>query len=225
MNEQWKINDIINIWVRRWWIVVLCGVLVGVFSFLYSTFLIAPMYTSSGRLYVNNTNKTTIGNMTINDINVSLKLVHTYAEILNSETFRQTISRKLDSEVSASEIRRMLEMKSVGETEILEVTATAKDPQVAQDVVQAILLNAPSEIVRVVKAGSVEIIDNANLPTSPSSPNLRNNTLLGILIGMALAILIILMIEFFDITVKTDEDLIAKHDKPVLGVIPSLPTK
>lgn len=104
----------------------------------------------------------------------------------------------------------------------MKVSASSTDPEMARKVVQAILVSAPEEIVRVVKAGSVEIIDNANVPTIPSSPNIQLNTIIGILAGILLSILIIFIIEFFDTTVKDEADLTNKYALPVLGVIPNL---
>ena len=222
MEEQININDILSLFVRRWWVILLCGLIVGAVTFSFTYFLVAPVYTSSGTLYVNNVKDKNAINLTQNDIMLSQKLVNTYAEILNSETFRQNISRKLDSEVTSSQLKKMIKMSGVGETEILKVSASSTDPEMARKVVQAILVSAPEEIVRVVKAGSVEIIDNANVPTIPSSPNIQLNTIIGILAGILLSILIIFIIEFFDTTVKDEADLTNKYALPVLGVIPNL---
>ena len=222
MEEQININDILSLFARRWWVILLCGLIVGAVTFSFTYFLVAPVYTSSGTLYVNNVKDKNAINLTQNDIMLSQKLVNTYAEILNSETFRQNISRKLDSEVTSSQIKKMIKMSGVGETEILKVSASSTDPEMARKVVQAILVSAPEEIVRVVKAGSVEIIDNANVPTIPSSPNIQLNTIIGILAGILLAILIIFIIEFFDTTVKDEADLTNKYELPVLGTIPNL---
>ena len=222
MEEQININDILSLFARRWWVILLCGLIVGAVTFSFTYFLVAPVYTSSGTLYVNNVKDKNAINLTQNDIMLSQKLVNTYAEILNSETFRQNISRKLDSEVTSSQLKKMIKMSGVGETEILKVSASSTDPEMARKVVQAILVSAPEEIVRVVKAGSVEIIDNANVPTIPSSPNIQLNTIIGILAGILLSILIIFIIEFFDTTVKDEADLTNKYALPVLGVIPNL---
>ena len=222
MEEQININDILSLFARRWWVILLCGLIVGAVTFSFTYFLVAPVYTSSGTLYVNNVKDKNAINLTQNDIMLSQKLVNTYAEILNSETFHQNISRKLDSEVTSSKLKKMIKMSGVGETEILKVSASSTDPEMARKVVQAILVSAPEEIVRVVKAGSVEIIDNANVPTIPSSPNIQLNTNIGILAGILLSILIIFIIEFFDTTVKDEADLTNKYALPVLGVIPNL---
>lgn len=85
MEEQININDILSLFARRWWVILLCGLIVGAVTFSFTYFLVAPVYTSSGTLYVNNVKDKNAINLTQNDIMLSQKLVNTYAEILNSE--------------------------------------------------------------------------------------------------------------------------------------------
>lgn len=198
------------------------GVLVGLLTLLCSVYLIDPTYTSNGTLYVVNNQESQLRTYTASEYNLSVQLVNTYSEILKSDTFCQTISKRLNSKVSASQIKGMLSMNGVGETEILKVSAVSKNPELAREVVQEVLNNAPQEIMRVVKAGSVEIIDNASMPVNPTSPNVKKNTLLGCLVGIFLAALAVFVLEMLDTTVKDEEELSMKYQLPVLGVIPNL---
>lgn len=223
MNEHnMKLSGILNILLKRWWIILVSSLVAGLLTFAYSAYLIDPTYTSSGTLYVVNNTENSMPYYSPSEYTLSVQLVNTYSEILKSDTFCQTISKRLNSRVSASQVKSMLSMSGVGETEILRVSAVSKNPELAREVVQEVLNNAPEEIMRVVKAGSVEIIDNARLPTSPTSPNVRRNTLLGCLLGAMIAALIVYILEMFDTTVKEEVELSEKYDVPVLGIIPDL---
>lgn len=223
MEEQSvNLSDILNIFLKRWWIILLSGLLIGLLAFAYSAYLVDPKYTSSGTLYVVNNPENQMKTYTFSEYNLSVQLVNTYSEILRSDTFCQTISKRLNSKVSASQVKNMLIMEGVGETEILQVSAISKNPELAREVVQEVLNNAPDEIMRVIKAGSVEIIDNASMPVTPTSPDIRRNTLLGFLAGLVLATLAVYALALFDTTVKDEEELTEKYDIPVLGIIPNL---
>jgi len=217
-----NLSEVLNIFAKRWWIILLSGLLVGLLTFAYSAYLIDPTYTSSGTLYVVNNRENQVHTYTASEYTLSVQLVNTYSEILKSDTFCQTISKRLNSRVSASQVKAMLAMNGVGETEILRVSAVSKSPELAREVVQEVLNNAPEEIMRVVKAGSVEIIDNAGMPVEPTSPNVRRNTVVGCLAGLILAALIIYILEMFDTTVKDEDELSEKYQIPVLGIIPDL---
>lgn len=223
MEEQnINLSEILNIFVKRWWIILISGLVAGLLTFAYSAYLIDPTYTSSGTLYVVNNPESQVHTYTASEYTLSVQLVNTYSEILKSSTFCQTISKRLNSRISASQVKSMLTMSGVGETEILRVNAVSKNPELAREVVQEVLNNAPEEIMRVVKAGSVEIIDNASMPTSPTAPNVRNNTVIGCLVGLILAALAIYILEMFDTTVKDEDELSEKYEVPVLGIIPDL---
>jgi succinoglycan biosynthesis transport protein ExoP len=71
--------------------------------------------------------------------------------------------------------------------------------------------------------GGVQVTQEAAVPSSPSSPNTKSNTLiggvLGLLIGLGLAILLERLDR--DRRIKEPEDLEAIYDLPLLGVVPA----
>lgn len=223
MDEQSiSLSEVLHIFAKRWWMILLCGLLIGVLTFVVSSFLIVPTYSSSGTLYVVNNTENQIHTYTVSEYALSVQLVHTYSEILKSDTFCQTVSKRMNAKVTAAQVKNMLSMQGVGETEILRVSAESENPEVAREVVQEVLNNAPAEIMRVVKAGSVEIIDNASVPVEPVSPNVERNTLIGFLAGVILATLAVYILEMFDTTVRDEEELDERYSVPVLGIIPDL---
>ena len=62
----------------------------------------------------------------------------------------------------------------------------------------------------------------ARLETSPYSPNVINNTLLGMVIGIVIGIVIALCLEFFNKKINSSEKLEEIYGYPVLGEIPNL---
>ncbi len=68
-------------------------------------------------------------------------------------------------------------------------------------------------------ANQVSIVDPAVASSGPAAPKLVTNTLLGILVGLLLAIAISFLIEYLDDTVKTAQDVEAVTHLPALGTI------
>ncbi len=77
-------------------------------------------------------------------------------------------------------------------------------------------LNAASGI----STSNISIIDLADPPLSPSSPNLMHNLAIGLLLGTALAALVVLVRDHFDDSIRVPEDIEHKLHLPLLGVIP-----
>ncbi|MCB2077140.1 MAG: polysaccharide biosynthesis tyrosine autokinase [Novosphingobium sp.] len=77
-------------------------------------------------------------------------------------------------------------------------------------------LNAAAGIT----ASNISIIDNADAPLYPSSPNLFMNLAIALLLGAGIAGLVVLLREQFDDSIKVPEDVESKLHVPLLGVIP-----
>lgn len=203
-------------------IIVLCTVIGGIAAFGVSNYVIDPTFTSRVSMYVNNNPnaETTVAN--INDINTSQKLVSTYIEILKSDNVLSKVCEATGLEYTAADVRKMMSASAVNGTEIFEVKVTAKDSEEAALIANTIAELAPEEIIRVVKAGSVELIDQAVPAEGPSSPNVLLNTLIGFMLGGVLSVLGVLVAAMLDNRVKDEEDLKKYYDMPVLGAIPDL---
>lgn len=225
MLNELTIQDIIIIFLKRWWLLLIGLIIGGTIAFLYTEYFIDPVFTSRGSLYVNNKNTSAItpNNTTnINDLTVAAKLVDTYKVILKSDRFISIIKQQSHLNYSIDELKRMISMQGVENTEVLEVVVTTKNPNQSQLIAQTILSNAKDEIIRVVEAGNVKIVDDANLPYLPSAPNKRTNTALGLILGLIAAVALIILAEMMDSTIKDEDDLERNYDIPIVGCIPNL---
>lgn len=71
-----------------------------------------------------------------------------------------------------------------------------------------------------VSLSNISIIDNAEVPKGPSSPNLFKNLLVGLIIGLGLAAMVVFFKDQFDDAIRVPEDIEAKLTLPLLGVVP-----
>ena len=77
-------------------------------------------------------------------------------------------------------------------------------------------LNASSGIT----ASNIAIVDEAQVPRSPSSPNMRRNVLVALLLGIALAAALVFLRDQLDDRLRVPEDVESKVGLALLGVIP-----
>ena len=222
MNIELDIRQIVIILWRKVWVLILLIAVFGAAAFSYSFWLITPLYSASTSMYVYNQQNRTNSIITSSDLTTSQKLVSTYIVVLKSNSVLEKVSRELDNKYSAEQIREMLTASSIDGTEAFEINVIHKDPEVARTIANTIANAAPAEITRVVKAGAVEVIDFATLPEEPTSPNIKLNTAIGALAGLAIAVILVLLLAMADTAVRSEEDLTEVFDIPVLGVIPKL---
>lgn len=216
------LKDLLELlWRKALWIIlsILFG---GALMFCLAYFLMTPIYSATASMYVYNTNRMSMANgVSQSDLMASQKLVDTYIVILKSDSVLSKVADKVNIGYNADQIRKMLSASSTNGTEAFSVTIDNPDKVHAQKIVNTIAEVAPSEIVRVVKAGSVEVIDYAKIPEKPSSPNIPIYTVVGALLGAILSVLAIILTKIFDTTIHTENDM-GDFNIPLLGVIPSL---
>lgn len=226
MERNFTINDIITIFLKRLWLIIALALVGGMVAYSYSQYVLPKKYTSKITLYVYNAKDGQV-NQTLNsgDFALSAKLVNTYMVILKSNQVLETVSTKisklgLDYDVDA--LRGMITADVVEDTEVFEVSVSCGNKDDAKIIADAIEQVAPPEIIRVVRAGAVETVDKAKLATKHSSPNIAQNTIIGIVIGMVLACALAFLFELMNTSVKSKEELSEQYKLPVLTVIPNL---
>ena len=221
MNERINLVEVFRLFLFHWWKIALSAILAALLAYGLTTYYIMPIYTSRGSLYVNNNNSKT-PTVNLADIASSQQLAYTCIELLTSDTFLSKVQEYSGLPYTTREIKRMLNLSPLNETEIIEITANTGNPEHSQMLVNAVLDNAYDEIIRVVGGGNVKIIDSANLPKAPSSPNVYRNVVLGFLLGAFLCMLIIFLIDVIDSRIKIESDLMDVKDLPLIGVIPDM---
>ena len=73
------------------------------------------------------------------------------------------------------------------------------------------------------RSGNVQVAQPSAIPTGPSSPKIRRNTILGAILGLLLGLGIAFLIERLDRRIREPKELQEIYDLPLLGVVPESP--
>lgn len=223
----WNILKILKrrgIWIFFW------SVLGGVLLWFISARIITPEYTTSASLYVYSSTDRSAANdagITSLELTASQQLADTYGVIIQSDTVLGKVIKQMGLSVTEEELRKMIEVSSVNSTEVLSISVTDTDPQRTQEIANTIVEVLPDELVRVVKAGGIEVVDYAKVPDEPVFPNVWMNTIAGILVGMLCSSGVFFMKEYLNTKINSEKDLeeCFEGEIPILGTIPMLDGK
>lgn len=220
MEDIMDLREIIRILRQNLLIILAVMVWAAIMGAVFSIYVLDPVYEASATMIVNKSNDGERQDTTYNDILMTQKLVKTYSVIMQSNTVLSRVIDALGLNMDTEELKNILTITSVNDTEVIKITVTDKDPKFAAKVANEIVKQAPSEIIRAVKAGSVEVIDEAAVPSDPVKPDIKMNIIISGILGLMISTFVILLKYHLDDTVKTEDDIVEKLDLPVLGVLP-----
>ena len=215
------LGKIFRLIIKNIWIIVLCAVLVAGLLLGYAVAFVTPTYEAEISMYINNSSNKN-GVVNASDLSVALKLVTTYVNIVKSDSVLDQVIEELDLNMSAATVRTMLTAEAVDETEMFRVRIAHEDPEMAAKIANTIGQIAPKKITEIIDGSSAKIVDMAKVPTKQASPDYVKTTILGLLIGTALSIAVVVIRDFMDVRIKSEEDLAEISSEPILGVIPDL---
>jgi len=66
----------------------------------------------------------------------------------------------------------------------------------------------------------VSVIEDASVPRTPVRPRKTINLAISVLVGLVVGVGVALVIEYFDTTVKTPDDVERYLGLPVIGIVP-----
>lgn len=220
LEESIDLKELFEIFRRNILLIISVTLISAIAGLLFSMFFITPVYEASATMIVNKSEGSRNTDVTYNDLLLSQKLVKTYSVIMQSNTVLSRVIDKIGLDISTGGLKSMLNINGVNDTEVIRITVSNENPELAADIANEITEQAPAEIIRAVKAGSVEIIDSATVPTAPVKPKKARNTAIAGILGAMLSLAIIFLRNYFDDTIKTEEDIRDRLNLPVLGVLP-----
>lgn len=220
MENAIDLRDILHILKQKLLFIILITLFAAATGAVLSIYIIDPIYESSATMIVNKSNAGERQDTTYNDILLTQRLVKTYSVIMQSNTVLNRVIDVMRLNMEPEELRKMLTISGVNDTEVIRIKVTSENPKFAADLANEITRQAPTEIIRAVKAGSVEVIDAAAIPSKPIKPNKKINTAISGILGLMFSIFFVFLKDYFDDTIKSEEDIVERLNLPVLGALP-----
>lgn len=221
--------DITKILLAKIHWLLLAGVVVAAGVYAVVTIFVTPTYESRVSFYVynsadNSADNSSQGTINNSDLQAAESLATTYSKILASNSVLDSVLSDLRAETSLSrkELSRMVNVSVVSDTQLLEVVVTSTDPELACKIANSFAKVAPTEIVRITKAGGVEVVDRPEVATEKSAPRTVFDSAIGFVVGMILASVAIILRMMADTTIYLPEDIEKSAGVTVLGQIPDI---
>ena len=210
-----------TLWKRKFSI-VLVALVFAIAAFGYSAFLAKKEYQSTSRIYVVSRQNQDNNALTNSDLQAGSYLVKDYREIILSQNVLSQAIEELKLDMTPAELSKKISVSVPTDTRILSITAKDGNPKEAARIANGLRNVAAAKIISVTKVSDVTTLDEAEVPQSPSSPNIRRNVLLGFIAGAGLMVVLMVVVEVLDDRVKRPEDIEELMGFTLLGIVPDM---
>jgi polysaccharide biosynthesis transport protein len=208
---------------RRWPSVLITTLLIlGLASLM--TVTMPQRYTATARLFF------AVAAESVSDLaqgsSFAEKQMASYAELVTLPVVLAPVIQRLSLPMTPAELAGSVKARVTGDTVILEIAVTDGDPQRSAQIANAVaaeMSTAAGELTPEredgAKAVRATIVQAAEVPERPSSPNILFNTCLGLVLGLLAGIAVAVLRSLLDTRIRSQKDVRALTDIPVLGEI------
>lgn len=219
--KEYDIRDYMHVIWRRAWIIILATVVMAIISGIVSVYFLEPVYQTHATLLIVRPLGYE-GRLEYTDILLSQKLAATYGEIARSRYVSNELIRRLELDMTSDEVRNRISVTLIKDTEIIMISVKDKSPETA-----ALIANEASKVFmehvsKIMNIENIQFVDMAEVPQDPVKPKPLLYILFAAASGIVGGILVVLLIEYFDNTIKSPEDVKKYLDLPVVGMIPKI---
>jgi capsular exopolysaccharide synthesis family protein len=116
------------------------------------------------------------------------------------------------------ETKKLLSLNEV----LIEYNALKREVETNKSLYESLLKRTKeTEVSKELETTNIRIIDLANIPNVPFSPNRKRDILTGIVLGLVSGVSLVFLLEHLDSTVKSVDDIETYIRLPFLGYVPT----
>lgn len=236
MKNTYGFKDLLKLLFSHLWLIVAITIFGGISAVAFSKFVLPLQYSSHITMYVQSYTGISENNDNQNNISNSKQLVNTYMEVLKDDavmnavgdmlikqyengSLKECFSINAEGKINPASIRDCLTISSVADTSAVTVVATTKDAELSALICNSLTQVAPKYVEEAVGVGSINTIDKAKVYKTPVAPNVMKNTVIGMAAAFLIVVMVILIIDYFDNTIKESDKIAKKYNKAIIGKI------
>ena len=136
-----------------------------------------------------------------------------HPKMIALQTKLEAVRNSIDDETM-----KLLQMN----TKMIEYNALKREVESNKNLFESLLRRTKeTEVSKELETTTISIVDLAEVPKGPFSPNRRQDISTGTMMGLLLGLCLAFVLEYLDSTVKTAEDIEMYVRLPFLGYVPS----
>ncbi|MBC1435188.1 hypothetical protein HB848_07520 [Listeria rocourtiae] len=191
------------------WLIAL-PLIAMVIAFGISKYYIVPQYTSSAQIFITTNAESGSEKETAvysEQLKTNIQMANTFNTILKSSRTLETVRTELNLTESNDALAKKINIQSDKDSLVFTVSVEDASPEKAQKIVNKITETYQKDLPKLVSNNKVIILEPANLPLEPTSPNIIINTMIAFVLGIIGNILLVSLIYLFRNVIEGEADL------------------
>ncbi|MGG0249788.1 Wzz/FepE/Etk N-terminal domain-containing protein [Peribacillus frigoritolerans] len=219
MEETISIKDIFKTLKKRWKLIMLLTLIAALISGSISYFLLTPVYQSSTQILVNQ--KQSENQLDSTQIRSNIDMINTYSVIIKSPAILEKVIDELELDQSVDQLSQKITINSQENSQVFSLTVQDSNPAKAVEIANTVSSIFQKEIKDIMKVDNVSILAKAEIKENPTpvKPNPLLNIAIAVVVGLMAGIGLAFLLEYFDNTIKDEDDIKRLLDLPLLGSI------
>ncbi|MCP8967860.1 YveK family protein [Ectobacillus ponti] len=226
MEATINLKEMLQVLQKRWMMIVSITGLAVVLAAIVSFFIITPVYQASTQILVNQKQKTDSEQVQYNQVQTNLQLVNTYSVVITSPAILEEVIGQLDLNTTAEKLAKNISVTSEKQSQVISVSVLNTSPKKAEAIANTIAEVFKEQIKQIMNADNVTILAKS-VPAdtlSPVKPRPFLNTAIAAVVALMLSVGLAFLFEYFDTSVKREQDVEDILGLPVLGVVAQMDT-
>ena len=203
--------------VSKIWLIILLAALGAGLMLGYTMLFVKPTYSSTSTIYIL-TKSTSITSLA--DIQLGTQITKDYQVIITSRPVIEEVINNLSLDKSYEGLKSQISINNPDNTRFLEITVKDTDAYLAKKIVDELTDVSVRTTGVVMDTTPPNIMDYGQVASSPVSPSVKKNAIIGALLGIVLACAIIIIRFMMNDSIRTGEDVEKYLGLNVLGMIP-----
>ena len=218
--EEINIRDFLNYLKKYVLVIVVVALVLIIGVFIYDKSIKKPLYTTYTTIILTKSNETqTSTTITQNDILLNQKLVETYTRIIKSKLVLDQVISETGITYTAEELGQNVAVEAYENTEMLKISVTDSDPELAASIANSIAQVFSGEVAKIYQMNNISVIDIAQVPEEVSNNTLTRDFFIALFISIFGSIGVIFIIYYFDDSIKLTDDLEEEIGMPVIAKV------
>lgn len=222
MEEELDLKELIMLfWNKKVKILLIVAIFMAI-GVIYTVGFVTPVYTSSTTLLLAKSEGTSdkTSTITTTDITLNSKLVSTYSTLVQSKSVLRQVISNLGINLNEEDLKKNVTVTQEKDTEIIRISVINENAETAEKLANETAKVFMQKVSEIYKINNVQVVDKAEISTSPSNVNHIKDIIIFAFIGLVVAAIYVIVANMLDTTIKSAEEVEKNFKVPVLASIP-----